>query len=93
MFFKTRLPVEPVKFVHALCSEAMAAPSRVRSRFVRRLTPMTLVGKASEKGLEEVARQVLAPAFHQPNQVAKKVSNIPYPADYIISAIMCIIHG
>ena len=74
MFFKTRSPVEPVSFVHAICSDAATATSRKRSRFVKRLTPMTLMGRASEKGLEELAQLVLAPAFHQPDQPAKKVS-------------------
>jgi len=78
MFFKTRSPVEPVSFVHAICSDAATATSRKRSRFVKRLTPMTLMGRASEKGLDEVAQLVLAPAFHQPGEPAKKVSYACY---------------
>jgi hypothetical protein len=39
-----------------------------------RLTPVTLIGKASEQGLGEVGRAVLAPYFHQAEQESKKVS-------------------
>ncbi len=68
LFFQTRAPVEPVSFVHRLCSDAAASSEesrRNRSRWVLRLTPMTLMGKATEKGLEGVARTVLAPHFHR----------------------------
>ena len=34
---------------------------------------MTLMGKATEKGLEEVARAVLAPHFHREGNVSYKV--------------------
>ena len=34
---------------------------------------MTLIGKATEKGLDEVAKSVLAPHFHGSDRVGKKV--------------------
>jgi hypothetical protein len=34
---------------------------------------MTLIGKATEKGLDEVAQKVLAPHFHGENTTTKKV--------------------
>jgi len=37
---------------------------------------MSLMGKATEKGLEEVARAVLAPIFHAHGVSAKKVRRI-----------------
>jgi len=67
IFFKVSPPVEPVSFVHQICSDAASSASRKQSRSVKRLTPMTLMGKATEAGLGEVARQVLAPHFHDPS--------------------------
>ncbi|MCJ1414543.1 hypothetical protein MMC32_000870 [Xylographa parallela] len=78
LFFKTRPPVEPVSFVHGICADAMAGTLRTRSRCVRRLSPMTLMGKATEKSLEEVSRVVLAPHFHVEGSPPQKVRR-PFP--------------
>lgn len=75
MFFKTKAPIEPVEFVRRICEGAMASSERKTGRFVKRLTPMTLMGKAQQKGLEEVAAQVLAPHFHAEGSAGKKASN------------------
>ncbi|KAK4913561.1 hypothetical protein LTR28_013754, partial [Elasticomyces elasticus] len=72
LFFKTRPPIEPVAFVRRICEDAAKDTERKRTRFAKRLTPMTLMGKATEKGIEEVAKQVLAPHFHQEPIVQKK---------------------
>lgn len=74
MFFKTRPPLEPVSFVRKICEDAASSSGRKQSRFVKRLTPMTLMGKATWESMDEVAQQVLAPHFHQPNGLPKKVS-------------------
>lgn len=74
VFFKTRPPVEPVSFVHTICTEAASSAERKQSRFVKRLTPMTVMGKATDKGLDEIIQQVLAPHFHGPDCSGKKVS-------------------
>jgi len=52
----------------------MAEPMRKRTRTTKRLAPMTLMGKATMEGLESVARDVLAPHFHQAPVTPKKVS-------------------
>jgi hypothetical protein len=65
VFFKVKPPVEPVALVHTICKDAAASAHRKQSRSVKRLTPITLVGKATESGLEEVAQQVLRPHFHE----------------------------
>jgi len=65
IFFKTTSPVEPVSLVKTICSDAMNNKTRKRTRFALRLTPMTLMGRASTEGLEQVALKVLAPHFHQ----------------------------
>jgi tRNA acetyltransferase TAN1 len=74
VFFKTVAPVEPVSFIHKICEDAMAEPMRKRTRTAKRLAPMTLMGKATMEGLESVARDVLAPHFHQAPVTPKKVS-------------------
>ncbi|KAL1303307.1 hypothetical protein AAFC00_006712 [Neodothiora populina] len=65
LFFRTRAPIEPVSFVRHICRDALNNPGRKRTRFAKRLSPMTLMGRASEEGLDEVAKKVLAPHFHK----------------------------
>lgn len=65
VFFKTVAPVEPVSLVKKICEDAMSEPLRKRTRFVKRLSPMTLMARATEEGLGKVTREVLAPRFHQ----------------------------
>lgn len=62
-------------FVHTICKDAAASAHRKQSRSVKRLTPITLVGKATESGLEEVAQQVLRPHFHD-GAKGKKVNTL-----------------
>lgn len=92
IFFQTQEPIEPVMFVHRICTDAIESSGLKRSRWVQRLTPMTLMGKATEKGLDEVARAVLGPHFHAQSQSPRKVrpesasfhsqSGIPYLYTY-----------
>ena len=63
LFFKTRPPIEPVSFVHTICKDAAEGATR-RVRFVKRLSPMTIMGKATVDGLAKVAEAVLGPAFY-----------------------------
>ncbi|KAF2972051.1 hypothetical protein GQX73_g1547 [Xylaria multiplex] len=65
LFMRTRAPVEPLVLVREICKDAAAAKDRSlwRSRFVNKLTPITLTGKATEKGLEDVAKKVLSDHF------------------------------
>ncbi|KAI0542424.1 hypothetical protein GGR58DRAFT_452253 [Xylaria digitata] len=65
LFMRTRAPVDPLVLVREICKDAAAAKDRSlwRSRFVNKLTPITLTGKATEKGLEDVARKVLSDHF------------------------------
>ncbi len=63
LFFKTRPPIDPVDFVYKICREVLSNPKVRRMRYVNRLTPVSLIGKATEKGLEEVTKAVLPPHF------------------------------
>jgi tRNA acetyltransferase TAN1 len=73
IFFKTRAPVEPVSFVRRICEDAAKHNAPKRTRFCNRLTPMTLMGKATEEGLEKTAKEVLASHFHPEPRVPTKV--------------------
>lgn len=74
MFFKTRLPIEPVSFVEKICQDTVTGVQVQNCRYVKRLTPITAIEKANMKGLEAVAKKVLAPHFHEKDQAARKVS-------------------
>jgi len=63
LFFKTREPIDPADFVHRICEEVVSKPGIRRMKYVNRLTPMTLMGRASESGLEEVGKAVLGQYF------------------------------
>jgi tRNA acetyltransferase TAN1 len=63
LFFKTELPVDPVEFVHRICQEIVTKPDIRKMRYINRLTPMSCVGKATEKGLEEMGKTVLRKHF------------------------------
>ncbi|KAI1495657.1 hypothetical protein F5X99DRAFT_114396 [Biscogniauxia marginata] len=62
LFMRTRPPVDPIALVHEICKDASKA-TKWRSRFINKFTPITLTGKATEKGVEEVAREVLRKHF------------------------------
>jgi tRNA acetyltransferase TAN1 len=63
LFFKTRSPIDPVDFVHRICKEIVSKSDIRRMRYANRLTPVSVIGRATEKGLEEVARTVLGAHF------------------------------
>ncbi|KAJ8120059.1 hypothetical protein ONZ43_g3136 [Nemania bipapillata] len=65
LFMRTRAPVDPLVLVREICKDATVAKdaSLRRSRFINKLTPITLTGKANEKGLEDVATKVLSEHF------------------------------
>lgn len=65
IFVKTKPPVEPRQFVRRIVDDAKLVSDRAqrRSRFINRLTPITLMGRATEAGLDELAKEVLAPEF------------------------------
>jgi len=64
LFFRTKAPIEPVGFVRRICADAKASePGQLKCRYVNRLTPITVIGKASESGILDVARAALSPFF------------------------------
>lgn len=79
VFFRTIAPIEPVSFVKRICEDAANHSALKRTRFVKRLSPMTLMGRASAEGLEKVAMEVLASPFHRQPFQAVKVCQIDSP--------------
>ncbi|KAK0669743.1 hypothetical protein QBC41DRAFT_319164 [Cercophora samala] len=65
MFVKTKPPIDPVAFVRRIVEDAKSAKEtgQMKCRYVNRLTPVSVTGKATEQGLEAVAREALAPFF------------------------------
>lgn len=65
VFVKTAAPIEPVEFVRRICTDAKDSTdsTQLKCRYVNRLTPVVVLGKASESGLVEVAKAALAPYF------------------------------
>ncbi len=65
LFFKTAAPVEPVEFVKRICTDGKtcADPTMLKCRYVNRLTPVSVIGKANETAFIDVAKQALAPYF------------------------------
>lgn len=65
LFVKTKPPVEPREVVRRICEDAKLATDRAqrKSRFINRFTPITLMGRATENGVLETAKTVLAEHF------------------------------
>ncbi|KAF1920283.1 hypothetical protein BDU57DRAFT_544022 [Ampelomyces quisqualis] len=77
IFFKTCHPVEPVNFIERICQDTANGVQLQNCRYIKRLTPITATEKANAKGLEAVAKQVLAPHFHGEEQAPKKFAIRP----------------
>ncbi|KAL9106947.1 MAG: hypothetical protein Q9227_008070 [Pyrenula ochraceoflavens] len=63
-FMKLASHLDPVSIVHHFCAEAQSNPGRKRTRFVQRMTPMSLIRKKLPSGLDELCDIVLKTAFH-----------------------------
>ena len=70
---KTFAPINPPDLVHYICEDALKEELPIKSRFVRRLTPVSRTGKATVKGIEEVAKEVTGPSFGPLGSRAKQV--------------------
>ena len=64
IFVRLDKSIDPVELVHRLCAEAQANPDLKKSRYVKRLTPVTEVRKTLSVDVEAFARQILKPVFH-----------------------------
>lgn len=71
LFFKTQRLIDPVDFVHRICEEIVSQPGIRKMRYINRLTPMTSIGKATEKGLEDIGKAVLGKHFQLAGEKSK----------------------
>lgn len=64
-FMKTIKPVEPYALVKRMCEDAQKCPDprERKCKYINRLTPVFNTDKATDNGIERVARQVLGPYF------------------------------
>lgn len=85
LFFKVQSPIDPVDFVHRICKEIVSKPDIRRMRYVNRLTPVTIIGKATEKGLEEVGKTVLGAHFQLSGNERKEESGEGPKKPYSVS--------
>ena len=60
---QTPTPVEPVALVNRICTDAASASATKRSRYIKRLTPMTLIKKCLGGGLESLCTAILPRHF------------------------------
>ncbi|KAI7978012.1 hypothetical protein EIK77_009552 [Talaromyces pinophilus] len=65
--------IDPVKLVHDICEEARANPDQRKSRWIKRMIPITQIRKVLSVDLSVFAKEVLQPVFHA-DGVPKKVS-------------------
>ncbi|EAA30469.1 hypothetical protein NCU02385 [Neurospora crassa OR74A] len=65
LFVRTKDPIEPVEFVKRIVVDTKECTDirKIKCRYLNRLTPMSVMGKATEQGLAETARQVLEEHF------------------------------
>lgn len=73
VFFRCFGPIDPVVLAKRVVEDAAANPSRKRTRFTHRLSPMTILERASEEGLAKACDNVLKPHFHDEGVLPRKV--------------------
>ncbi|RGP63295.1 dihydropteroate synthase [Fusarium longipes] len=64
-FMKTVKPIEPLQLVTKICQDAKDCPDPMqrKTKYINRLTPVLDTDKATDKGIERVARSVMGPHF------------------------------
>lgn len=68
--------IDPVQLVHRLCSEAHAHPETKKSRWIKRMHPITSIRKTLSVDLAAFAKEILKPHFHSGGPL-KTVSSRP----------------
>lgn len=63
-FVRLDKSIDPVQLVHRLCTEAQAHSETKKSRWIKRMTPVTSIKKTLSVDLEAFAKEVLKPHFH-----------------------------
>ncbi|KAJ5941201.1 hypothetical protein N7516_001369 [Penicillium verrucosum] len=63
-FMRLDPSIDPVKLVHRLCTEAHAHPETKKSRWIKRMHPVTSMRKTLSVDLAAFAKEILKPHFH-----------------------------
>ncbi|KAI1914801.1 hypothetical protein LOZ58_000324 [Ophidiomyces ophidiicola] len=93
LFIKVDKTIDPVDLVHRICMDARANPDKKRSRYVKRLTPITSTRKILSEGLEDLANEILKPHFHSDGASKKYAirpsvrNNHEWPRDTLIRLV------
>ena len=82
LFFKTTPPIEPGSLVSQICADKAAGHVVRGCRFVKRLTPMTRMGRATPHSLDEVCEAVLTEAALGPPESGRKYAIRPTIRDH-----------
>ncbi|OJD13841.1 hypothetical protein AJ78_05737 [Emergomyces pasteurianus Ep9510] len=96
-FIKIDKTLDPVQIAHRLCTDARANPIKKRSRWIQRITPITLTQKVLGGGLEQLSLEVLKPHFHSggsPKKYAIRTSirnNTEWTRDTLIPLVAKIV--
>lgn len=87
-FMKLSKPIDPASMVRRMCEDARDCPEprQRKCRYINRLTPVTDIDRATEKGIVRVGRKVLAPFFALKGEAEGEVPEIDsaLPCTYAI---------
>ncbi|KAJ5104112.1 hypothetical protein N7532_004641 [Penicillium argentinense] len=64
LFARLDKSIDPVQLVHRMCTEAQANQDTKKSRWIKRMTPVTSVRKTLSVDLEAFIKEILKPHFH-----------------------------
>lgn len=64
MLYRIDKSIDPVKLVHDICEDARANPEQRKSRWIKRMIPITQIRKVLSVDLAAFAQEVLQPVFH-----------------------------
>ncbi|POS86802.1 hypothetical protein EPUL_001506 [Erysiphe pulchra] len=77
LFFKVNPQIDPVDFVDRICkSIENNDDEEMKSRYANRLTPVSLLSKATEKGLDELCGQLLSRYFKVNNRMSDGLDQV-----------------
>jgi tRNA acetyltransferase TAN1 len=78
-FMKTVKPVDPLELVTKASQDARDCPDPMqrKTKYINRLTPIFDTDKATDKGIERVARSVMEPHFELKSESAEDASAEP----------------
>lgn len=64
VLYRINKSIDPVKLVHDICVDARANPDERKSRWIRRMTPVTQVRKVLSVDLEAFTKEIVNPYFN-----------------------------